>query len=141
METYACYCIMISVTFRVKSLIKRFWQRELDCLYFVHLQIKNCKFLIYWSQRKYFYVYQPTKLNTLYILKTDYKREIFYNVEIISLPLITLKALLTSVTSSSVTKYPVELRLTRYCSFIRFVNTLVSYMHSRKSLNMAYHTL
>lgn len=137
METYACYCIMISVTFRVKSL-NDFGNGKL--IVFI-LFIKNCKFLIYWSQRKYFYVYQPTKLNTLYILKTDYKREIFYNVEIISLPLFTLQALLTSVTSSSVTKYPVELRLPRYCSFIRFVNTLVSYMHSRKSLNMAYHTL
>lgn len=140
METYACYCIMISVTFRVKSL-NDFGNGNLIVFILFIYKLKNCKFLIYWSQRKYFYVYQPTKLNTLYILKTDYKREIFYNVEIISLPLFTLQALLTSVTSSSVTKYPVELRLTRYCSFIRFVNTLVSYMHSRKSLNMAYHTL
>lgn len=140
METYACYCIMISVTFRVKSL-NDFGNGNLIVFILFIYKLKNCKFLIYWSQRKYFYVYQPTKLNTLYILKTDYKREIFYNVEIISLPLFTLQALLTSVTSSSVTKYPVELRLPRYCSFIRFVNTLVSYMHSRKSLNMAYHTL
>lgn len=140
METYACYCIMISVTFRVKSL-NDFGNGNLIVFILFIYKLKNCKFLIYWSQRKYFYVYQPTKLNTLYILKTDYKREIFYNVEIISLPLFTLQALLTSVTSSSVTKYPVELWLTRYCSFIRFVNTLVSYMHSRKSLNMAYHTL